>query len=284
MKNNNLSPLPFYRNINEQHHRKTYAYGATYPLYCPLGSMPPFQCIIPHGSVTLTAVTLINFNTGTGTDITAEMQETGLQIVRFAAFNYDVIVYPATAPMNISNKEGRYYLMLTLSDNTYLYSDVFTLIADTSGYVLVQWWDNEDFVMDGCRIVYRRGYRNTLWLQTQLGKPDYEFSEEGETRDGYFFPEKMISEKRYKCSILAPEYLCDVMRFIRLSDFVDVLDQYGTMYHCDTFLCTPEWQEQGDLASVEIEFTCDTVAKKVGRYITAGQPAFNNDYNNDYDN
>lgn len=283
MKNNNLSPLPFYRDINEQNHRKSYAYGAVYPLYCPLGSMPPFQVIIPHGSVTVSQVMLIDYGTGNGVDITSEMNDSGLQIVRFAAFNYDVIVYPATAPFNISNKEGRYYLVMTLSDNTMLFSDIFTLIGDTSGYLMIQWWDNSDLVMDGCRIVYSTGYRNTLWIQSQLGKPDYEFEEEGETRDGYFFPEKMISQKRYKCHMMASEYLCDVMRFIRLSDFIFILDQNSVMYQCDTFLFTPEWQEQGDLASVEIEFTCDTVAKKVGRYI-AELPNFNNDYNNDFDN
>lgn len=283
MKNNNLSPLPFYRDINEQNHRKSYAYGAVYPLYCPLGSMPPFQVIIPHGSVTVSQVMLIDYGSGNGVDITSEMNDSGLQIVRFAAFNYDVIVYPAIAPFNISNKDGRYYLVMTLSDNTMLFSDVFTLIGDTSGYLMIQWWDNSDLVMDGCRIVYSTGYRNTLWIQSQLGKPDYEFEEEGETRDGYFFPEKMISQKRYKCHMMASEYLCDVMRFIRLSDFIFILDQNSVMYQCDTFLFTPEWQEQGDLASVEIEFTCDTVAKKVGRYI-AELPNFNNDYNNDFDN
>lgn len=283
MKNNNLSPLPFYRDINEQNHRKSYAYGAVYPLYCPLGSMPPFQVIIPHGSVTVSQVMLIDYGTGNGVDITSEMNDSGLQIVRFAPFNYDVIVYPAIAPFNISNKEGRYYLVMTLSDNTMLFSDIFTLIGDTSGYLMIQWWDNSDLVMDGCRIVYSTGYRNTLWIQSQLGKPDYEFEEEGETRDGYFFPEKMISQKRYKCHMMASEYLCDVMRFIRLSDFIFILDQNSVMYQCDTFLFTPEWQEQGDLASVEIEFTCDTVAKKVGRYI-AELPNFNNDYNNDFDN
>ena len=283
MKNNNLSPLPFYRDINEQNHRKSYAYGAVYPLYCPLGSMPPFQVIIPHGSVTVSQAMLIDYGTGNGVDITSEMNDSGLQIVRFAAFNYDVIVYPAIAPFIISNKEGRYYLVMTLSDNTMLFSDIFTLIGDTSGYLMIQWWDNSDLVMDGCRIVYSTGYRNTLWIQSQLGKPDYEFEEEGETRDGYFFPEKMISQKRYKCHMMASEYLCDVMRFIRLSDFIFILDQNSVMYQCDTFLFTPEWQEQGDLASVEIEFTCDTVAKKVGRYI-AELPNFNNDYNNDYDN
>ena len=284
MKNNNLSPLPFYTNIDEQNHRKTYAYGAVYPLYCPLGSMPPFQVIIPHGSVTVSSVTLVNYNTGETTDITSKMNDSGLQVVRFAAYNYDVIVYPAIAPMNISPDEGRYYLTLTLSDAKVLYSDVFTLVNDTSGLLVIQWWDNEDLVMDGCRIVYSTGYRNTLWIQSQLGKPEYEFEEEGETRDGFFFPEKQISQKKYKCSMLASEYLCDVMRFIRLSDFVNILDQYGVMYQCDTFLFTPEWQEQGDIASVEIEFTCGRVAKKIGRYIAGDQPSFNNDYNEDFDN
>ena len=150
--------------------------------------------------------------------------------------------------------------------------------------IQVQWYDLTDLVMDGCRITYRFGFKNILWLPTLLGKPEYEFNEEGEERDGYFFPEKMISEKKFKCTFLAPEYLCDVLRFVRMSDVVFVRDNYNNVYRCDTFLITPKWQEQGDLASVELEFTCDTVAKKVGRGLTLGTLGdFNVDFNNDYD-
>ena len=82
--------------------------------------------------------------------------------------------------------------------------------------------------------------------------------------------------------ILASEYLCDVMRFIRLSDVVFIRDQFGNTYRADTFLINPKWEEQGDVASVEIEFTCDTVAKKIARtYEVLGD--YNDDYNNDYD-
>ena len=105
---------------------------------------------------------------------------------------------------------------------------------------------------------------------TELGKPEYQFEEEGEDRDGYFFPEKRISEKTYRCTILASEYLCDVMRLIGLSDYVRVTDKYGRKYDCDTFLITPEWQTQGDLASIEIEFETDTVVKKIGQAIQPG--------------
>ena len=67
------------------------------------------------------------------------------------------------------------------------------------------------------------------------------------------------------------------------AEMLEVLDQYGHRYNADTFLITPKWETQGDLASVEIEFTCDTVAKKIGFAVTGNLGDYNNDYNNDYD-
>lgn len=281
-KNNNLTPLPFYTDIQEQHHRKPYAYGEIYPLFCPKGMVPPFQIVIGHGTATVASVVLVSMD-GARQNITTAMQGAGLIVSRYATYDYDVVVFPSRAPHNITTAEGRYYLELLMSDGTKYYSDVFTVVDDMSGFLQIQWWDEEDLIMDGCRIAYDNDYRNTLWLNTQLGKPDYEYQEEGEQRDGYFFPQKMVSEKKYKCVIVAPEFLCDAMRFIALSDYIYVRDYYGHFYKCDTFLCTPQWQEQGDLASVEMEFTCDTVAKKIGRSYTARDYDFNDDFNDDFD-
>lgn len=285
-RNNNLSPLPFYDNIDEQNHYKSYAYGEVYPLYTPVGSIPPFQLIIPHTTATVSNVTLYKVATATGTNITSAINAAGLIKKNYAANGYDVVLYPSMNVTNFSTEEGRYYIVVQLSNGDRYYSDIFTMVGDMSAYLNLMWWDLNDLEMDNARIVYKDGsvacYRNQLWLQTQLGKPDYDFTEEGETRDGYFFAEKMVSEKKYKCTILAPEYLCDVMRFIRMSDRVYVTDQNGIQYRCDTFLITPKWEQQGDLASVEIEFTCDTVAKKIGKgYVDTGAD-FNDDYNNDY--
>jgi hypothetical protein len=105
-------------------------------------------------------------------------------------------------------------------------------------------------------------------LNTQLGKPEYGFEEEGEKRDGLFFPSKMISEKTYKFSFLANEPLCDVMRLARMADHVKVTDRYGGVYVCDTFLMTPKWETQGNVASVEVEFQTNLVAKRIGRAFT----------------
>jgi hypothetical protein len=218
-------------------------------------------------------------------NITQSMIEAGLQVVRFQTLGYDVILYPATLPMPINMLDGIYYMRLSDGVQTW-YSEMFTVVQDVSGYVKVQWWDIENLVFDAGQIVYTNpAYKNTLYLCTELGKPEYEFEEEGQDRDGYFFPEKQISTKKYKCTILAPEYLCDVMRFIRMADYIRVRDKYGNVYNCDTFLITPKWQTQGDLASVEIEFKTDTVVKKIGRgYLSSDNGDFNDDYNNDFNN
>ena len=284
IQNNNISVLPWYTSIEQQNHRKSYAYGTIYPLFTPKRTLLPFQIMRNTSSRNITRAQLYDKNGVLFADITTALKETGLQIVPFASLGYDVIVYPSLLPFAIDTPDGIYYARMTDGVNVW-YSEMFTIVGDLSGYLKIEWYDVENFVFDAGQIVYQNPkFHNVLYFCTELGKPEYTFEEEGETRDGYFFPEKQISEKTYRCMALAPEYLCDVMRFIRMSDKVFVTDKYGRQYDCDTFLITPKWQTQGDLASVEIEFETATVAKKIGRgYITPGRKGdFNNDFNNDF--
>lgn len=279
--NNNFSVLPWYTDIREQNHRRSYAYGSVYPLYTMVNTLLPFQIIRPKRNNAISAVKLYTVDGAFVADVTETMNETGLQVVNFE--NYDVIVYTASFPMATNMGQGQYYATLTDGVDTW-FSEVFTYVNDLSGYLKVEWYDKENLYFDSGMIVYQNPtFKNRLYLATELGKPDYTFEEEGETRNGYFFPEKQLSEKIYKCTILAPEYLCDVMRFIRMADYVTVTDKYGRKYDCDTFLITPKWQTQGDLASVEIEFETDTVVKKIGRgYYLEDKGDFNEDYSADY--
>lgn len=282
--NNNISVLPFYTNIDEQNHRKSYAYGEIYPLFSQAGMLLPFQIQRTHRNNAISQVRLYRKD-GTLVDtLTQAMTEAGLQVVPFSAHGYDIILFPAVFPISQVNwMDGQYYLTVRDGVQTW-YSEIFTVVQNISSYLKIEWYNDDDLVFDGGRFVFNNPqFHNFLYFATEVGKPEYTFEEEGESRDGFFFPEKQLSEKRYKCTILAPEYLCDVMRLIRMCDHVMVTDKYGRIYDCDQFLITPEWQEQGDLASVEIEFETDTVVKKIGRGYTVPSGAdFNGDYNNDY--
>lgn len=284
--NNNFSVLPFYGSLQEQNARKWWVYGRIYPLFCPAGFILPFQMLIAHtANPSLGSFLLFDANTNTQVaDLTTGMQNTGLTVKQFSTFGYDVVVYPGQLPAINSLNNGRYYLTASVNGVTY-YSEVFTVVNDIQPFLKLSWWDVEDFMMDAGAIVYTAPtFKNVLYLHSDIAKPEYSFSEEGETRDGYFFPVKMISEKRYRFSFLASEYLLDVLRFVRMADYIRV-EYHGQVYSLDTFLITPEWESNGDVATVQAEFETATVAKKIGLgFIKARRGDFNADFNNDFNN
>ena len=268
--NNNLSVLPFYESTTQQDRFKSYAYGEVYPLYTPKGNVIPFQIITAHSDATILSVAVFNAD-GTIVDNTLSSLFIANGFAKYAFTDYDVYVCPFFSSNSLLQSEGQYYLRVGLSNSKYYFSEVFTVVQYTAGFMRIKWYDDEDLVMDNERIVYALNggaiFKNYLYLTSEVGKPDYVFEEEGEVRDGLFFPEKMISEKTYKFTFLAPEYLLDVMRFIRMSDYIEITS-FGVTYICDTFQLTPKWEAQGNLASVEVEFQTNTVAKRIGRDFT----------------
>lgn len=285
--NNNLSILPWYTSIEQQNARKWWLYGRVYPLFTPAGFLLPFQILLDYRTMpSMSACVLYDANTGAGVDwsVAAKLNNTGFAFKQFAALGYTVAVYPGLLPAFTSLANGRYYLRITI-DGVYYFSEIFTVVNNIEPYLKITWWDVDDFTMDAGTIVYKKpAFKNVLYLQSDLAKPEYTFEEEGETRDGYFFPTKQISEKRYRFNFLASEYLLDVMRFIRMADFAEI-EYHGQRYSLDTFLITPEWEDNGDVAAVEAVFDTATVAKKIGLgYIKAQRGDFNDDFNNDYNN
>lgn len=287
--NNNLSVLPFYDSTEDQNARKWWTYGRVYPLFTPAGFLLPFQIITEHTDLTpnnISGATIYDANTHAQiVGITSEIRS-GITKKEFASLGYDVWVFPGQLPVLNSIANGRYYLLLTWGNwQIVKVSEIFTVVNDIQPYLKITWWDNDDFVMDAGTIVYKNPtFKNVLYLQADLAKPEYPFEEEGENRDGYFFPTKQISEKRYRFNFFASEYLLDVMRFIRMADFAEI-EYHGQKYSLDTFLITPEWESNGDVAAVEAVFDTATVAKKIGLgYIKTQRGDFNDDFNNDFNN
>lgn len=288
--NNNLSVLPWYTSIDQQNARKWWVYGRVYPLFTPAGYLLPFQILFPYiSNPVINACILYDANTNTIVDssVAHKLTETGFSFEQFQLLGYTVGVYPGGVPVFTSMQNGQYYLRITVNNINY-YSEIFTVVNDITPYLKIEWWDVENFVMDAGVIAYKYAngtqFKNVLYLQADIAKPEYTFDEEGENRDGYFFPTKQISEKKYRFAFYASEYLLDVMRFIRMADYAEITNA-GQRYSLDTFLITPDWEDNGDVAAVEAEFNTATVAKKIGlAYIKAQRGDFNDDFNNDFNN
>ena len=281
--NNNLSVLPWYDSIERQNARKWWVYNKVYPLFTPAGFMLPFQVMREHRTNEIVSFRIYKRDNSLVGDFTQVLKETGLKVVNpIGAREIDVIVYSGLLPAFTKFANGQYYAVMSDGVQTW-YSEMFTVVNDISGYLKLEWWDVDDFYMDEGVIIYKSPlFRNKLYLCADIAKPEYIFEEDGETRDGYFFPAKQISEKRYHFSFLASEYLLDVMRFVRMADYAQITKN-EQVYKLDSFLITPEWEDNGDVASVDAEFDTATVAKKIGRgFVTTTNGDFNNDYNNDF--
>ena len=286
--NNYMTPFPFYTDLDEQNGRKAWAYGVQYPFFVPLSTLMPFQILRAHSSRTISFVRLKKIDGTNVAGLTDKMVQNGLHITSFASDGYDVISYPAIVPLFLDVPVGQYYL--EVSDGVQMfYSEVFTAIGSTDGYLKLEWWDRSNLYYDGGLVqyvdqLYPNRYKNTVYVCSDLGMPAYESEEEGEEREGVFFPNSQISYKVYRFRFLAPEFLTDALRIAWLSDYVRVTDPLGRVYNCNTFVPTVEWQDGGYLANVEAEFRTNTVVKKygLGYYDDGSNADFNNDFNNDY--
>lgn len=276
--NNNISPLPFYDNIALQNHRKDYAFGQVYPLITYRNMLLPFQVVFASGT-SISWVRLYNFNTGKFIDITRSMKENGLTIKSYTGFK--VLKYPGTLPVVEIKHEGLYYLAISISGLT-IYSDVFTVCNRVDDYLLLEYSNSYNFELKGGMVDFSDNFKFKCYLNTQVGRPEYDFEEEATERMGYTFIESQVSKKIYKFTFLAPEYLCDALRIVRLCENKKITSKLQT-YDLTTFNMEPEWEDQGDLASVECEFETDTVIANIGGYtpeLLGGD--FNNDFNNDF--
>lgn len=276
----NYSVLPFYDSLGKQNHARKHAHGARYALWSRNSRLLPFQ-IRRESSLSPISTLLLHTEGCEPVDILAEATAAGLAVLQFAG--YDLIVNPSALIFpTFQIRTGEYWLELSDGTDTW-YSEVFTVTDDPSRLVELRFWDEEGFTYEGGGVDFTYPFKSYYLLDATLNKPEYPFEEEVTERDGYFFPEKQISKKRFRLDFLAPEYMCDVLRLLPMHDNVQVLTDKAD-YEAIYVEWSPDWQEQGDLAAVELFFETGTVVKKIGRaqpFAVLGD--FNNDFNNDYD-
>lgn len=277
--NLNFSVLPFYDSLEEQNSKKNYAYGDVYPLYMPKGVILPFQIFnINIGTYAAShRWWVVNVNTAQATEITTFM-DNWISVVAISTTKENIIFYGNIRTLYPTISIGRYYLRLDLNYGS-LYSDIITFVNDSENYIYLEWFNIKNLDCEVGTIVYELQddyFKNRLYLATELGKPDYVLTEEGEERNGYFFPIKQISEKTYKFNFLSCEYLLDVLRLIHLADYIKLTDIHNKTYSANEFKIEYEWQEQGNLAAVTATFQTEAVIKKIAATIDIVEPDYIN--------
>lgn len=161
----------------------------------------PFQIIRPTRSNNIVSVRLYDYKfTRILADITTPMLETGLQIVRFQNYGYDVIVYSGLLPMALDFPEGRY--MIEIYDGVqWYYSDVFTWISGgMDGYLCVEWSDAANMEVDGGQIVYEGMQFKTGFTYVRSWESRNTSLRKRAKNGTGIFPGKQISEKRFGLS------------------------------------------------------------------------------------
>jgi len=267
--NNNFSALPFYQSIDGQFRNKPETYGQDFPLFVPEDRAPTFQIMVPTISPRTISVEVFKEDGTSLGDHTSAFVQAGLTTTTFASAGLDIIWYPDPSEVFYMFDEGKYYLKLTTNDYTF-YSEVFTMVKSVSGkgydYSYIKWDLFSNLVMGGGILLSESTGHivNKYYFAGELGYPEYEFETEGETVDGVFSPISRTMNKVFHLSVLAPEYLCDVFRFIMLSDFVEV--KSGNIKEAMHIKWSASWQEQGALAAVNFDIEFDYVSEKIGKF------------------
>lgn len=280
-----LSPLKFYDSLEKQERYKSYAYGHVSPLVMPFNILYPFQFVAHASTSSITQAYIYDANTNkkaTENIITA-LREDGLKVKEVSG--YKVVMLPGIFPLQEIKFEGAYYISLTTDRGITYYSEVFCFTRDYDKYIELEYWHPEyDFLLNNGVITFKDNFHFKALINSQLGKPEYSFEEEATNRLGYSFIESQVSKKIYKFNAILPEYMCDALRIVRLCSHKK-LTSLGETYEMLSFGMDADWQEQGDLASVNCEFEVDNVIANLGGFISEESKGdFNEDFNNDYNN
>ena len=254
--NNNFNILPWYTSLEKLNSKKWYAFGQTWPLICPNDSILPFQFVVPGVITSVSTITLI-----TPDNIVTNTSVQPVIIANEKAGYSVIMVHPGITSLGTTLKIGQYRAQLVIGLDTF-YSEMFTVVNNISDYIKLTYWNDENLYYNGGEVNYSNNFKYTMYICSTIGKPEYEFEEELTKRAGYKFLESQTSNKIYKFNFVAPEFICDAMRLIRLSDYIK-LEYDGDSYNALSFSYEPKWETQGDLASVDVEFDTDAIIQKL---------------------
>lgn len=237
--------------------------GRSCPVLSSPNQTPPFQFRVSNNFQPIT-VELINENTGNVIDVKDAMTAAGLFLKQFDGFRF--IYYAANVLPTQIIPLGEYYIKMTDGADEIYFSENFKMCKNVDDFIKISFRHEETINTSKDLIFYENYFTNYIYFDSIIGKADYIFLREVETRPGYNFPTHQVSTKRYKFSVLVPEFLADMIRTIRHHDIIEI-EYRGQIFPVSEFIATSSWLTEGDLAESIIEFESGTIAVVNGKAI-----------------
>ncbi len=257
--------LKWYSSVNEQEYRKAYAFGTVPIIPIDMNQVPPFQLIRSRTGATITRFELVAFKTGTVTDVLSEMSTNGLQVLQPTDKTYDIIYYPATVRISTPLFDrGGYYAVMGDGVNIW-YSEVFTMTPYLGDHIKLEWCHGRDFEFSGGHIQYTssgfgNGYKNYLYIDSYVVKPQYPVTREVKDRDGITQVIRWVRKKTYRFEYIGPESMIDTLSLVEGHDMITLTDQNGnTLTAIEFEMSEPEWFSQGNMAAVTFTIVTEKV-------------------------
>lgn len=274
---NNFSPLAFRKKESKATYEKWYAFGKNYAIPASANTLTPFQFTelnIPVFDPDTIEVEVINEETG-------EPKKTGVYVSFDVMPEHGGVLYvsPGKNSFREALPQGTYRARFSIGDEVYISTPFCVIpgIETSSKYLLIEYWNDEKiaypdgFITTGAN----NDFRYQMYVPATICKPKYEFEEELTKRAGYKFLELQTSTKVYAFTFVAPEFICDAMRLIRLSDYIRISHD-GEYYNALNFEFDVDWQEQLYLAAVDCQFETDSIIQKLPSFNRRDKASFYN--------
>ena len=274
---NNFSPLAFRKKESKATYEKWYAFGKNYAIPASANTLTPFQFTelnIPVFDPDTIEVEAVNEETG-------ESTKTGVYVSFDVMPEHGGVLYvsPGKNSFREALPQGTYRARFTIGDEVYISTPFCVIpgIETSSKYLLIEYWNDEKIAYPGGFITTgaNNDFRYQMYVPATICKPKYEFEEELTKRAGYKFLELQTSTKVYAFTFVAPEFICDAMRLIRLSDYIRISHD-GEYYNALNFEFDVDWQEQLYLAAVDCQFETDSIIQKLPSFNRRDKASFYN--------
>lgn len=274
---NNFSPLAFRKKESKATYEKWYAFGKNYAIPASANTLIPFQFTdVNVGEIQPDSIEVVAVNQETGEGI-----KTGVYVSSDNMPEHGSVLYvsPGKNSFREALPQGTYRAEFSIGTQFYISTPFCVIpgIETSSKYLLIEYWNDEKIAYPGGFITTgaNNDFRYQMYVPATICKPKYEFEEELTKRAGYKFLELQTSTKVYAFTFVAPEFICDAMRLIRLSDYIRISHD-GEYYNALNFEFDVDWQEQLYLAAVDCQFETDSIIQKLPSFNRRDKSSFYN--------